>query len=358
MTLEVAVDARWLQYEPLGGVARAVLGHLRLLRDDVDFTLLTDARLPPIRGEVRAGLPVVALRAPVSGHAVSWLQLAAPRFLRSFGGIFHCPFYGLPYRQPVPMVVTIHDITFEDHPEWFTRGRRLVFRVQARHAARTARRILTPSQVVKHDVCTRYGVPEERMVVAPNVLDPIYLSPPPPRPDVLDRHGAGTRYVLAVGGAPRRGVDELLAAWPAIADAVADVTLVVVGPVAGSLPARAVAVGALSDDEWRGALGAAEVLCYPTHHEGFGYPAVEANALGTPVVCGRVGALPEVLGDAARWVDVLSPREIAEGVVDVLEHAALHEALADAGRARVARIDEPATAASVLSAYEAAARSV
>lgn len=354
VSLRVAVDARTLQGRPLGGVARSTLGHLRSVLDVVDLTLLTDARQAPIDEHLLGPLPEVALRAP-SRRGVAWLQLSAPSHLRGFDGVFHCPFYGLPFRQPVPMVATIHDITFEQHADWFTREQRLVFRMQARHAARTAGHLLTPSAFTRDEVCERYGLGPERVTVARNLLDPAFLEPAPPRPPWLAAPRAPDRFVLAVGGAWRRGVDLLAAAWPIVRAAAPDVGLVVVGDPGMELPDGSVVVSGLSDDDWRAALAAATVLCYPTRHEGFGYPALESSAMGTPVVCARVGALPEVLGSTAEWIDQLAPEPLAEALVGLLTDDRRRSALGAAAR-ELARVDhEPEVRAAVLRAFEAAA---
>jgi glycosyltransferase involved in cell wall biosynthesis len=321
--------------------------------DSVDLTLLTDARQPAIDTALVGDLPQVALRAP-SRRGVAWLQLAAPRWLRSFDGVFHCPFYGLPFRQPVPMTATIHDITFEQHPDWFTREQRTVFRVQARHAARTARHLLTPSAFTRDEVCERYGLSPETVSVARNLLDPVWHEPPPPPPAWLEGRGVTGPFVLAMGGAWRRGVDLLVDAWPAIRAADPDVALVVVGDPGVALPAGAVAATGVDDDAWRGLLAGAEVLCYPTRHEGFGYPALEACAVGTPVVCAPVGALPEVLGDAAEWVEPLDADGVAQAVIGLLDGGARRRELVERGRAVAAVDHEPEVTAAVLRAFEAA----
>ena len=352
--MRVAVDARTLQRRPLGGVARSTVGHLRQVLDRAELTLLTDGRQPPVEPDLLGDLPQVALRAP-SRRGVAWLQLAVPGHLRGVGGIFHCPFYGLPFRQPVPMVATIHDITFEQHPEWFTREQRLVFRMQARHAARTARHLLTPSAFTRDEVCERYGLTAERVSVAPNLLDPSWLSEALSRPAWLAARGIEGRYVVAMGGAWRRGVDLLASAWERVRARQPDVGLVVVGEPGVPLPPGAVVVRGISDDDWRGVLGGAEVFCYPTRHEGFGYPALEACALGTPVVAARVGALPEVLGEAAQWVDALEAEPLAAALTELLDDAGRRAALAAAGRSRAAEDRAPQVRTAVLRAFEAAA---
>jgi glycosyltransferase involved in cell wall biosynthesis len=324
------------------------------VRDEVELTLLTDARQPQIDRDLVGDLPQIPLRAP-SRRGVAWLQLSAPRHLRGFDGIFHCPFYGLPFLQPVPMVATIHDITFEQRPDWFTREQGLVFRMQARHAARTARHILTPSAFTRDEVCERYGLAAERVTVARNLLDPAFSKPAPGRPPWLAERGVRGRFVLAMGGAWRRGIDLLAAAWPTVQSAAPDVDLVVVGDPGVTLPAQAVVVRGLSDDDWRAVLAAAEVFCYPTRHEGFGYPALEACAMGTPVVCAPVGALPEVLGSAADWVEPLAAEPLGAAIVALLADDARRAALTALGRARAAEDHRAEVRAAVLGAFERAA---
>lgn len=355
MSLPVAVDARTLQRRPLGGVARSLLGHLRHVVDHVDITLLTDARLPAIDPEQVWGRPQIPLRAP-SRRGVAWLQLAVPRALRQRDGIFHCPFYGLPFRQPLPMVVTIHDITFEQHPDWFTMEQRLALQVQARWAARTAAHVLTPSAFTRQEVLARYRLAPDRVSVAPNLLDAGYGADVPERPAILRARGVTGPYVLALGGAARRGVDILSAAWPAIHRLHPAVALVVVGDPGTHLPAGVTVIDAVSDDDWRGLLGAADLFCYPTRHEGFGYPALEACAVGTPVVCARVGALPEVLGDAAEWMDDLRPESCTKAVTLLLRDGGRRGALVELGLARAAASDPTAVRDAVLHAFESAAR--
>jgi glycosyltransferase involved in cell wall biosynthesis len=348
--VHVALDARVLQDPAPGGVGRGLANIVEELARHVDLELLTDARRPPAASTVRQH----ALRAPLSGRGVAWLQFAAPAWLRGFDGLFHCPFYGLPYRQPVPMVVTIHDTSFEDHPEWFSWRQRTVFRAQARHAARTAQRILTPSVLARDEVCDRYRVSADRVLVAPNAVDPAFGTDHDVERQarLIESLALSRPYVVALGGAPRRGLATALAAFEIVRRDRPDLSLVVVGG-----PATAgdgvVASGHLVDADWAALLAGAEALCYPTSYEGFGMPALEAAASGTPVVCARVGALPEVLGGAASWSDGLAPEAIAEALLSVVNDQEYARQLRQAGLARAAewpRWDQAAEV--VLRAYQ------
>ncbi len=350
--LAVALDARCLQDEPLGGVGRSTRAVVAAVRDHVDLVLLTDARRPPVDTD----LPQRALRAPLSGTKAAWLQLAAPRELRRFRGIFHCPWYGLPFRQPVPMVVTIYDLTFVHGRTGFRPDQWLAYRVQARWAARTAAHVLTGSDAVRRELLARYRLDPTAVSVQPSPVDPRAIEVDPNRVDALrERLALRGRYVVAVGGAPRRRLDLALAAWPSIHARVPDATLVVVGEDTASLPSGALAAGVVDDGDWAAVLAGADALVYPTEYEGLGYPALEAMVLGTPVVAARVGALPELLGDAGCWIERHEPAALATATARVLTEPDLADRLRSAGRAR----SQPAASleglrACLLDAYERA----
>ena len=332
--MQIAVDGRRLQVSPPDGVGRGLRNLLPRLAEAAEIHVLVDDRQPP------ADLAVLQhrLRTPLVARSSVWLQVAVPRWLRRFDGVFHSPFYGLPFAQPVPMVVTIHDIVFETNPEWFSAGRRLAFRVQARHAARTARRVVTVSEYVKGLLTARYDVDPDRIVVCPNAVDPVF------GPDGGVDRGSGLvralgvtkPYVVALGGSPRRGLSRAVAAWRQARGAGGGVDLVVVGPETPPSEPGLVAAGPLPDRPWAAVLAGARAFCYPTATEGFGLPALEAAASGTPVVCAPVGALPEVLGDSAEWCASPSAEDVGAGLARLLEDDARADVLRQRGLRRAA----------------------
>lgn len=349
--MRVAIDARTMQDRPLGGVGRALARVLPRIAERVEITLLTDAAMPRVAME----LAEQPLRTPRPGYSFEWLQWSAPRWLADFDGVFHCPFYGLPVRQPAPMVVTIYDLSFEHFRGWMPATQRALFRAQARWAARTARLVLTSSRHVADDLAVTYGIPVDRVMVSPIAADPIF------RPDhdpgsVLDRLGVRQPYAVAIGGAARRRLDVALAAWRAVRERGMSMDLVVVGTAA--IPAEpGLAAGRLADGEWAAVLSGASALLYPTAYEGFGLPALEAAASGTPVVCARVGALPEVLGEAAAWCDNATPTAVAEVLARIVDDPFWAAELRAAGLERAAAVPGPEVAAEIhLAAYEAAQR--
>jgi alpha-1,3-rhamnosyl/mannosyltransferase len=298
-----------------------------------DLTLLLDARLAPID----AGVPVNALRTPLVAGSVAWLQLAAPRWLRGFDGVFHCPFYGLPYLRLGPTVVTFHDLSFELHPDWMSAPKRAAFRAQARHAARVAQVILTDSEFVRRQVIDLYGVDQGRVMVAPLHVDPAFtaLANIELRSELLSRLGIVGPYVVALGGARRRRLDLAVEAWRRLRVGGDLAHLVVIGRETPAEPGVVVA-GKLTDEELAELFRGATVFCYPTEDEGFGMPALEALACGCPVVCSPVGSLPEVLGDAAEWCPSDDADAVAEGLKRVIGDRQRQRGLREIGLARVA----------------------
>ena len=321
--MRIAVDGRTLQSRPLGGIGRVVRGVLESLPaalgevglDVSGVDVLTDARLAaPEAPALSPGTEIHHLRSLGPGRGPAWLQWTAPRWLSAHRdsrhvGLFHCPFYGLPYRQPVPMVVSLYDLTFLDHPDWFTPVSGTAFRAQARHAARTARVVITGSDAVAGQISETLGVGRDRIVVARPAVDGVFLAAGSDRRAGRAASAWRRGYLVAMGGAARRNLGVAVEAWRTARRSGAEVELVVVGSVT-SAERRGLGTeeglhlaGAVTDDELARLLGGAVAFLYPTAYEGFGLPAAEAAAAGVPVICAPVGALPELLGQAAEWCD-------------------------------------------------------
>ena len=160
-------------------------------------------------------------------------------------------------------------------------------------------------------------------------------------------------YVVALGGAERRNLGLAVRAWARVPEAG---LLVLVGEEAPCPRPGVVGAGTLADAEWAALLSGATAFLYPTAYEGFGMPAIEALAAGTPVVCARVGALPEVLGDCASWAASLAPEDVAEALARVLSDRAVAADLRDRGLRRASAAPGwEASAHAHLEAYRRAA---
>jgi glycosyltransferase involved in cell wall biosynthesis len=284
---------------------------------------------------VPEGIEPVALRAKVQEVRMAF---AIPRLLRRLGADLGHFQYALPLFSPCPSVVTIHDLFFEREPRLMRRRDRLVFKAVVPRAARRAAMVLTVSERTRQDLRELYGVPNEKIVVTPNGVDPAFT------PSTGMAQGD---YVLVVGAVQQR--KNPLAALAA-AEAVG-LPLVVAGPRKDETLARelerrgARVVGYVEQDELLRLYQGAACLVQPSRYEGFGLPVLEAMASGTPVVAVPEPALQEVAGEAAVWAD---ERRLADGIRQAV---AERERLVAAGLERAKRFSWEETARRTLEAY-------
>ena len=215
--------------------------------------------------------------------------------------VFHAPWMnGAMLRSACPTVVTLHDLAaMKRRSEHLRTGMRL----RLRHlAVQRAMSVIVPTEAVGRDAATHLGVEAGRVVVIPEAADAaMYPRPAQEVAAVRARFALPEDYLVWVGGLqhpdPGKHVAKL-AATPR------ELPLVLVGPTrpwAHELP-DVTLTGQVSDEQLAAVYSGARALVLPSEDEGFGLPAVEALACGTPVVACEVPALREVLGDRATFV--------------------------------------------------------
>jgi glycosyltransferase involved in cell wall biosynthesis len=217
--------------------------------------------------------------------------------------------------------VTIHDLSVLEHPEWYDARMRLVYRLLLPRLAQRVDTIITVSEHSRRSIIRRLGLPETKVTAIPNAVNLRHFRPGDPTP-VRSKYGLPERYMLFVGALePRKNLDRLLLGWSRLTE-FQDVQLVIVGPQVGaSLPAsmtrlrrRVRYLGYVPDDDLPGLYAGAVFFILPSLFEGFGLTVLEAMACGTPVICSQAGALPEVVGDAAMFVDPTSVEGMTEAM--------------------------------------------
>jgi glycosyltransferase involved in cell wall biosynthesis len=262
------------------------------------------------------------------------MAVRMPRLLRRLRPALAHFQHALPVACPCPAVVTVHDLSFEREPSLMGLRERMIFRAVVPRAARLAARVIAVSELTKRDLVELYRIPEEKIVVVPNGVDPSFRSDGP--------HPAGD-YALVVGALqPRKEPEAAIEALALLSNG--DLRLVFAGPDRGGragaeraaertgLQGRVDFRGYVPQEELAALYRGAACLVFPSRYEGFGLPVLEAMASGTPVVATSAGALPEVAGDAAILVDERDPAALAGGIEraladrDRLVHAGLERA--------------------------------
>jgi glycosyltransferase involved in cell wall biosynthesis len=216
--------------------------------------------------------------------------------------VFHSPWIaGAMLHSPCPMVVTIHSLaTLKRRSEHLRTGLRL----RLRHlAVQRAVSVIVPSQAVAEDAVTHLRLERERVVVISEAADAaMYPRTPEEIAAAREQFELPERYMVWVGGLQHPSRGKQLAK---LAAASRELPLVLVGPTrpwAHELE-DVILTGQVSDDRLAAIYSGAHALVLPSEDEGFGLPAVEALACGTPVVACESSALKEVLGERATFVE-------------------------------------------------------
>jgi glycosyltransferase involved in cell wall biosynthesis len=323
-------------------------------------------------------------RVPARLLQAAWSRLPWPpvEWLAGRVDLFHATNFVAPPTRHAATVVTVHDLTYLRHPEMVTdasaRYRHLVPR-----ALRGGAIVCTPTTAVATEVADEYGLPPDRLVVTPLGVTDTWRQATPPEPAWLAAHGLPERYLVFVGSRePRKNLPTLLTAYrELLASRVVGVgngltggdgagttregtivpPLVLVGPAGwgealdtAGLPEGAVRTpGYLPEAELAGVVAGAVALVVPSWYEGFGLPALEALACGTPVVASDLPAHREVLGDQAELVPPGDPGALAAALGRVLEDRG-GEAARAARRTRAAGFTWENCAQVTLAAYRLA----
>ncbi|MCS6880000.1 MAG: glycosyltransferase family 4 protein [Oscillochloridaceae bacterium] len=233
-----------------------------------------------------------------------------------------------------------------------------------RPALRRAGALVSLSEATRQEFIQHYRIRPERIMLTPPSIDPTRFAPPPPEAVAALRRRLGLegrRVLLHVGfSTPRKGLEYLVAALPALP---ADVRLVLVGAwepgyrekvraAAGAAWERVLEAGSVPDAEMPLYFALADTLTLPSLLEGFGLPALEAMACGTPVIAAASGALPEVVGPCGVLVPPRDTPALVAAIRALLDDEPRRARLARCGRERACTVFSPEREyATVMQAY-------
>jgi glycosyltransferase involved in cell wall biosynthesis len=282
--------------------------------------------------------------------------------------VLHVQFTSPPF-PPCPVVVSIHDLSFEHLPLTFKRRSRMQLRLTVRESARKAARILTLSENVRQDIIDTYGIAPERVTTIP-IAAPAHFRPVTDDEEiqrVRHTYDIAGDYILSVGSIqPRKNLTRLVAAYARLRRERAEgklPKLVIVGKRAWlydetlraieeqGIGDLTVLTGYVPDADLPALYSGAVCFVYPSYFEGFGLPPLEAMQCGAPVIAGNRTSLPEVLGEAGLLVDPFDEAAIASAIARLIDDSDLRAELRVKGLKRARVFDWHETARRTLAVY-------
>jgi glycosyltransferase involved in cell wall biosynthesis len=345
-----------------------LLRHLLRSAPDCAFYGLSTGRspaavdgLPPLAGFRHVGVPTRLMYQ-------WWNRVGVPKADRLLGGVdvFHATNYYLPPVATARRVVSFHDLAFLRHPGWSSPKITGVFARGVRRFAQEADAIIACSEATRRDIVELLDIPPGKVEVIYDAADRAFGAVS--RPEAVDllaqRHGLRQPYLLFVGTLePRKNVEGLLEAFARVAKELPH-QLVLVGQDGwGTAPIHALLrdprlagrvrrVGYVETHRELAAFyAAAEALVFPSHYEGFGLPVLEAMASGCPVITSHAASLPEVGGEAARYVRPDDLDGLASTIRLVAGHDDLRETMSQQGLAQARKFSWDRCAAETLALY-------
>jgi glycosyltransferase involved in cell wall biosynthesis len=276
--------------------------------------------------------------------------------------------YTAPLGCSIPVVVSVHDVSFLERPDYFPLHRALQLRLTVQHTISKAARILTASEFSRDSIARAYDLDPDRITVMPNAAADCFH---PMRREVAtarirERFHIAAPFILSVGDLqPRKNHMGLIEAFGRLMRANPHLPhhLILAGKdtwngrqVRDAAKHSGVAdrirfLGFVSDDDLLHLYNACELFCFPSFYEGFGLPVLEAMACGAPVICSNTSAIPEVADGAALFFNPHDAEQIARAMLDLILHSELRARMCRLGLQRATHFSWKKTAQETLDVY-------
>jgi glycosyltransferase involved in cell wall biosynthesis len=304
----------------------------------------------------------------VSDNPYKRLALDLPRAVQTDKpDLLHVQYTG-PLFTDVPLVVSVHDVSYLEHPQYFTRYRALQLRLTVKRTVEKAAAILTPSDFSRTAILRHYSIDPDKVHVVPNAVSSEFrpIERQTAQNALQKKFGLTAPFVLMVGDLqPRknhlgllRAFEELIGQHPHLPH-----HMVFVGKETwytgevrraielSSVKGRVHITGFVNDSDLVQFYGACDLFVFPSFYEGFGLPILEAMACGRAVVCSNTTAMPEVANAAGILFDPASDREMFRAMADVLLDSDLRQRLERLGANRAAQFSWEKSARMTLDVY-------
>jgi glycosyltransferase involved in cell wall biosynthesis len=366
--MRFSVDAHAIAQHLTGNETyiRNLLNCFEVLDREADFVAYIS------RDEASADVPERFQKKRVSANPFVRLGYDLPRRVaEDRPSLLHVQ-YTAPLVCSAPIVVSVHDVSFLEHPEYFTFFRATQLRLTVRRTVKAASCVLTPSEFSKQRILDAYKLSDDKVVVMPYGVSSVF------HPVARETAQRGMRtalppvpFILTVSDLqPRKNHLGLIQAFEDLIEAHPRLPhhLLIVGKEktwfasavqAAAKKSRAADrihfTGFVDDEELRRLYGACDLFVYPSFYEGFGLPILEAMACGRAVACSNTSAMPEVADSAALLFDPCSRRELVFAMRDLLLNPELRQRMERLGVQRAATFSWSSSAAKTLDLYYAVA---
>jgi glycosyltransferase involved in cell wall biosynthesis len=297
-------------------------------------------------------------------------QLLLPDILKKLRpDVLHVPAFAAPIGWHGPLVMTVHDLAFLKIPQQSSLYARLYWQYLLRESVRRAQQVIAISEQTVEELHTFWSIAPERVHLIHNALRPS-LQPNATSPKAIQsmQQKYGKRYLLHVGRImPRKNVETLIQAFDLLAERFPDLHLVLTGGAGHASEGvlqqietspyreRIHQAGWVSEEDMGPLYAGAEALVFPSKHEGFGLPTVEAMACGTPVVASFEAASDEIAGAAVMRVDCSSAKPLADTIAQLLMDTDLRTRLIRLGLEHATSFNSENCARTTLQVYYKAA---
>src|SRR3989442_960516 len=347
---------------------------LALVAPADDFQLVSPLPYapPPVSDISDLGMPpnLQAVHVEVSGVSKHWWTIGLPSYIRRNPlALFHGTNYDVPVLGGCPTVLTIHDLASHFHPE--TLQSRSVRRARYRLPimAHRATMIVTPTRVVRLEVCERFRIKPEKVVAIHHAPRSCFRPlPPNQKLETTRRLGIENDFLLFVGTIePRKNLLTLIRAFEDVLKVTSLRPQLVIAGQEGWLTDELFAyvkeldfgdrlrwTGYVSDEDLCALYSSCRAFIYPSIYEGFVLPPLEAMACGPPVIISHIPSITEVLGTAARLVAPTDVHALGESIIELCQSADDRQRLSKAGQTRAAEFSWERTARLTRDVYAAA----
>ncbi len=374
MMLNVVLDGRVINdhFPGIGRYAYHLAGALAQ-RGDVHLTLLYHPELISTRYNLTTlaqAATAIALRPiAIAPFTLAEQTRLAPLARTLKPQVWHSlyyvmPFFGLP--RFAPIALTVYDLIPLMLPQYWSRWNRLIFRLTNRLALRAAQQVITLSNSARQDLIRHFGVRADRMSVTPAAADDRFKPVSSATiARIRDRYQLHKPYVLYVGiNKPPKNLVRLVEAYAQAASRV-EHECVIAGAWDERYPEsqqRAVELridrrvrflGPLPDTDLPALYNGADWFITASLYEGFGLPALEAMACGTPVLCSNTSSFPEVVGEAGVLFDPTDTTTMARTIEQALTDRALRDRRSEQSLQRAAQFTWSRTADQTFEVYRA-----